>query len=104
MCTSERGNRANAITVLALSAGLYLLSVAMLLRVESRLLALAAFVVAVVILGLGLRDWPGTVERVGEASRGSPWSLSAGSWPVLGPSLGRPRSLRRWVDGGLHRH
>ncbi len=36
----------DAVTVLALSAGLYLLGVAMLLRVESQRLALAALVVA----------------------------------------------------------
>ena len=60
----------DAVTVLGLSAGLYLLGVAMLLRVESRLPALAALVVAVVILGIGLPDWLGTVERVGEALSG----------------------------------
>ncbi len=78
----------DAVTVLGLSGGLYLLGVAMLVRVESRLLALAALVVAVVILGIALRDWLDAVERVGGAFPGSRWSHSAGSWRVLGPSHG----------------
>jgi len=60
----------DAVTVLGLSAGLYLLGVAMLLRVESQRLALAALVVAVVILGIALRDWLDAVERVGETLSG----------------------------------
>ncbi len=42
----------------------------MLLRVDSRPLALAALVVAVVILGIALRDWLDAVERVGGALSG----------------------------------
>lgn len=42
----------------------------MLLRVNSRPLALAALVVAVVILGIALRDWLDAVERVGGALSG----------------------------------
>ena len=60
----------DAVTVLALSAGLYLLGVAMLLRVESQRLSLAALVVAVVILAIALRDWLDAVERVAEALSG----------------------------------
>lgn len=60
----------DAVTVLALSAGLYLLGVAMLLRVASQRLALAALVVAVAILGIALRDWLDAVERVAEALSG----------------------------------
>ena len=60
----------DAVTVLALSAGLYLLGVALLLRVESQRLALAALVVAVAVLGIALRDWLDAVERVAEALSG----------------------------------
>lgn len=60
----------DAVPVLGLSAGLYLLGVAMLLRVESRLPVLAALLVAVVILGIAVRALLGTVERVGEALSG----------------------------------
>ncbi len=42
----------------------------MLLRVDSRPLALAALVVAVVILGIALRDSLDAVERVGGALAG----------------------------------
>ena len=60
----------DAVTVLGLSAALYLLGVAMLLRVESHRLALAALVVAVVILGIALWDWLDAVECVGGALSG----------------------------------
>jgi len=80
----------DAVIVLALSAGLYLLGIAMLLRVDSRPLALAALVVAVVILGIALRDWLDAVVRVGGAFPGSRSSHSAGSWRVSAPSRGSP--------------
>ncbi len=60
----------DAVTVLGLSGGLYLLGVATLVRVESRLLALGALGVAVVILGIALWDWLDAVERVGGALSG----------------------------------
>jgi hypothetical protein len=44
--------------------------VALLLRVESQRLALAALVVAVAVLGIALRDWLDAVERVAEALSG----------------------------------
>ncbi len=86
----------DAVTVLGLSAGLYLLGVAMLLRVESRLPALAALLVAVVILGIGLRDWLGTVERVGEA-------LSGLAVVALGGLVAGVGALARLVLGHVER-
>ncbi len=86
----------DAVTVLALSAGLYLLGVAMLLRVESQRLALAALVVAVVILAIALRDWLDAVERVGEA-------LSGLAVVALGGLVAGVGALARLVLGHVER-
>ena len=86
----------DAVTVLALSAGLYLLGVAMLLRVESQRLALAALVVAVAILGIALRDWLDAVERVGEA-------LSGLAVVALGGLVAGVGALARLVLGHVER-
>ncbi len=86
----------DAVTVLALSAGLYLLGVAMLLRVESQRLALAALVVAVAVLGIALRDWLDAVERVGEA-------LSGLAVVALGGLVAGVGALARLVLGHVER-
>jgi hypothetical protein len=86
----------DAVTALALSAGLYLLGVAMLLRVESQRLALAALVVAVAILGIALRDWLDAVERVGEA-------LSGLAVVALGGLVAGVGALARLVLGHVER-
>jgi len=85
-----------AVTVLALSAGLYLLGVAMLLRVETQRLALAALVVAVAILGIALRDWLDAVERVGE-------TLSGLAVVALGGLVAGVGALARLVLGHVER-
>ena len=86
----------DAVIVLALSAGLYLLGIAMLLRVDSRPLALAALVVAVVILGIALRDWLDAVERVGGA-------LSGLAVVALGGLVAGVGALARLVLGHVER-
>jgi hypothetical protein len=68
----------------------------MLLRVESRRLALAALVVAVVILGIALWDWLGAVERVGGA-------LSGLAVVALGGLVAGVGALARLVLGHVER-
>ncbi len=68
----------------------------MLLRVESHRLALAALVVAVVILGIALRDWLDAVERVGGA-------LSGLAVVALGGLVAGVGALARLVLGHVER-
>ena len=68
----------------------------MLLRVESQRLALAALVVAVVILGIALRDWLDAVERVAEA-------LSGLAVVALGGLVAGVGALARLVLGHVER-
>jgi hypothetical protein len=68
----------------------------MLLRVESQRPALAALVVAVVILGIALRDWLDAVERVGE-------TLSGLAVVVLGGLVAGVGALARLVLGHVER-
>ena len=69
---------------------------ALLLRVESQRLALAALVVAVAVLGIALRDWLDAVERVAE-------TLSGLAVVALGGLVAGVGALARLVLGHVER-